>query len=155
MRTSIGAAAIGLTALLLAVPATSNDKVTRFGDLTIEDAWAREAPPTAMASGAFLTIRNTGESDDRLIAASSDISDMTELHTTINDDGVMKMRHVEAIEVPAGGTASLAPGGDHVMLMGLTESLVEGTWIALRLEFEQAGEVEISVPVLDIAFPGY
>lgn len=155
MRFALFAPALWLAMFFQTGLALAQDTEFSVGDLTISHAWARETAPTAKSGGAFLTITNQGDSDDRLIAVISDFAPMAEVHTTENDNGVMRMRHVEAIEVPAGGEASLAPGGDHVMLMGMTEPLVEGTWITLELEFEQAGKVEVLVPVQDIGFAGY
>jgi hypothetical protein len=71
----------------------------------------------------------------------------TELHTHINENGIFKMREVEAIEVPAGGEAVLEPGGLHVMFMGLHKPLKQGESVHLTLTFEKAGKVMVSVPV--------
>ncbi|NNL35983.1 MAG: copper chaperone PCu(A)C, partial [Silicimonas sp.] len=85
---------------------------------------------------------------DRLIGAASPVAQMVELHTHIEADGIMRMRPIEGgIEVQAGQTHMLQRGGDHVMLMGVTETLENGDVVPLVLTFEQAGEVELEVVV--------
>ena len=117
--------------------------------LMAKDAYARAATPTAKAGGVFMTLMNHTDQDDTLIAARSDVAKRIELHTHIEiSDGVMQMTEIEGgIPVPAGGMHALERGADHVMLMGLTRSLVQGDTINLTLVFENAGEVEIEVPV--------
>ena len=70
-----------------------------------------------------------------------------ELHTHIHDQGIMRMRLVARITVPAGAAATLKPGGDHVMLMGLTAPLKKGDTLSLTLVFEHAGEIAVAVPI--------
>ncbi|MDF1790572.1 MAG: copper chaperone PCu(A)C, partial [Thalassobaculaceae bacterium] len=96
---------------------------------------------------AYLTIRNAGGSVDRLVAASTPVADRAELHTHLKDGDVMKMRAIEAVEVPADGMAMLAPGGDHLMLMGLKAPLKEGESFPITLVFEKAGEMTVTVAV--------
>jgi len=118
-----------------------------FADaLSVEDAYARTSVKTGAA---FFVIENTGETADRLISAASDIAARVELHTHIaGDDGVMMMREVEdGFEIPAGGSHTLARGGDHVMFMGLEAPLQNGEEVELVLVFEQAGEMTITVIV--------
>jgi len=123
------------------------------GKLMIHDPWARATPGRAPNGAAFLTIRNTGDGD-RLVAAASAVAARTELHTTQMDGGVMKMRQVEAIEVPAGGMAELKPGSYHVMLMGLKQPLKEGEAFDLTLRFAGGAEITVSVPVRAIGAMG-
>ena len=119
------------------------------GDIVIHDAYARSSTPFAQSGAVFMEIMNKGETDDRLISAETEVSKKAELHTHIqNDDGVMKMRRVEeGFAIPAGGMHMLQRGGDHVMMMGLLQSLEHGQTITLRLVFEEAGELSVEVPV--------
>lgn len=118
---------------------------TKVGSLTIEHAWAR--PAVKGNSAAYMVIMNAG-SDDRLTGVSSEVAEKTELHsTTIDAQGVGKMVPVQAVDVPSGGQAKLAPGGLHVMLVGLKEALKEGQEFDLTLEFEHAGPVAVEVEV--------
>ncbi|MDJ0823138.1 MAG: copper chaperone PCu(A)C [Paracoccaceae bacterium] len=139
MIRSLTLAALAAT---LAMPALA-------GDIKINDPYARSAMPGAKSGAAFMTIENTGEADDRLIAARSDIAARVELHTHKDmGEGVMRMMEVEeGFVIPAGGAHALMRGGDHVMFMGLTQSLVQGEGVSVTLVFETAGEMEIEIPV--------
>ena len=131
----------GAVALALATPA--------FADIAIKDAYARSAGKMAKAGAAFMVIENTGDEDDRLIAAASDISALVELHTHKDmGDGIMKMVEVEeGFAIPAHGEHALARGGDHVMFMGLKAPMNHGDTIAVTLTFEKAGEIAVEIPV--------
>ncbi len=118
------------------------------GDIMIQDAFARVARPGAPSGAVFMTIHNMGETADRLIGAESPIAARVELHTHIEDDGVMRMRPIEGgIELPAGEMHELARGGDHVMLMGITEEFEEGSKLPLTLIFENQGEMPLTVTI--------
>lgn len=114
---------------------------TRGGQLTLSNATARfliAGRPGAV----FLKIENNGDAD-RLISASSSLSNRVELHTHTMDNGVMKMRRVEAIDVPAKSTTELKSGGYHIMMFNLENLPEKGSRIPLSLTFEKAGEVKI------------
>jgi periplasmic copper chaperone A len=122
------------------------------GDLVVEAPWARES--VTRTGAAYMTLRNDGDQPDRLIGVSSDVAESAHLHSSATDDGVMKMRAVETVEVPAHGEAVLGPGGLHVMLIGLKAPLEEGKSFPLTLEFEKAGEVEVMATIEDIGHAG-
>ena len=117
--------------------------------ITVEDSYARASRTNAPVGAAFMTITNSGDEDDRLISATSDAAPRVELHTHLMDtNGVARMVEVEdGILVPAGSSHKLMRGGDHIMLMGLTESLEQGGEITVTLTFENAGDVNLTVPV--------
>src|SRR5207302_11463713 len=96
---------------------------------------------------AYLTIVNTGTADDRLIAAATPVAEKAEPHSTVTENGVMKMRPVQAVDVKAGGKAELKPGGLHLMLTGLKAPLKEGGTFPLTLTFEKAGAIETMVKI--------
>lgn len=97
---------------------------------------------------AFMTIANKGSESDHLIAGKTDVATTVEIHEMFEKDGVMVMQPVPGgIEVPAGGSVVLEPGGYHVMLIGLTKDLTEGMTFDLTLTFEEAGDVTVSVTV--------
>jgi hypothetical protein len=98
-------------------------------------------------SAAYMVLMNESDTADTLIRASTDIAETVELHTVIMEDGVMMMRPVTQIDVPASGETELRPGGLHVMLLGITQDLEEGDTVDLTLTFENAGDVSISAPV--------
>ncbi|SEA20931.1 copper chaperone PCu(A)C [Rubrimonas cliftonensis] len=117
------------------------------GPITVSEAYARANPTPNGASAAYMTIETTGE-EDRLIAAASPAAARVELHTHLLDDqGVARMREVEAIPLAPGAPAELRPGGLHVMLMGLAAPLEPGGEIAITLSFERAGDVTLTAPV--------
>lgn len=130
------------------------DDVT-VGSLTLTAPWTRATPPKAPTAGGFLTITNNGSEPDRLIAASSPIAKTVQLHTMEMKNGVMMMHEVEGgIEIPAGGTVTLAPGGFHIMFITLNKSLVEGGTVPVTLTFEKAGSVAVVMDVMAIGAKG-
>lgn len=114
-----------------------------------KDAYARAATPSAKAGAAFMMLVNHTDTDDMLIGVRSDAAKRVGLHTHIDKgEGVMQMAQIEGgIALPAGGEHLMQRGGDHVMLMGLNGSLIQGETIEVTLIFEHAGEVVIEVPV--------
>ena len=116
--------------------------------LEVIDAWAHTAvlaDAGASTSAAYMTIRNTGKVDDRLIGASSDFAEFVELHTTEERNGVMMMAPVKAVTVPARGQAELKPGGLHVMFIKIKHGLNVGDKIKLTLEFEKSGKMDLEI----------
>ncbi len=120
-----------------------------LADILIQDPYARASRPNAPTGAAFMVIENTGSADDRLISATSDVAQRVELHTHKDiGDGVMQMMQVEEGFVLApGGQHALKRGGDHIMFMGLNQSLEQGDEISVTLIFEKAGAIEVTVPV--------
>jgi copper(I)-binding protein len=113
----------------------------------VEGAWARPTVNGQAGGGGFLRITG-GAAADKLVSASAGISKTVELHTMEMDGNMMRMRRIDAIDVPAGGTVELKPGGKHVMFMGLTQTLKKGDAFVLTLRFEKAGDVKVDVKVL-------
>lgn len=144
-------AAAAAVFILATLPALAHDGVfhdVTAGDLTITAAYSRATLPNAPVGAAYLTITNTGSSDDRLISVASPIAGVAQVHEMKMVNDVMEMNELpDGIAVPAGSTVTLAPGGLHVMLMNLNGPLVEGATVALTLVFEKAGKVEIEVPI--------
>lgn len=116
-------------------------------ELRIEEPWARASIGMVPNSAAYMTIHNNGGEPERLVAVSTTAAQRAELHDHVMDGEVARMEQVGAIEIPAGGSAALAPGGLHVMLMGLAEPLAAGDSIELRLTFERAGSLEVEAEV--------
>ena len=117
----------------------------RAADLSLSDAFSRATPGTAAPGVAYLTIHG-GDAPDRLVRVASPLAGVA-VHTMTMQDNVMRMRQVDAIDVPAGATVKLAPGGLHLMLMGLKAPLKPGDTIPLVLTFEHAGVKNLNVPV--------
>ena len=123
------------------------DAVTA-GDLEITAAWARAMLAGQKAAGAYLTLTNKGPEADRLVGGSSPVSAKVEVHTMEVVNDVMTMRPVEGgLEIPAGGTVELKPGSYHIMFMDVAAPFAEGDTVAVTLQFEKAGAVELNLPV--------
>ena len=144
MRTMSRRAILGAALALPALPARAQEVTA--GALRIAAPWTRAMRAGGTGAG-FMTIRNTGSAPDRLVAARSPAANVMELHTHIRDGDVMRMRAVPAIELPAGQEVRLAPGGLHLMLIGLAQSLEPGGRVPVTLVFERAGEVTIQLAV--------
>lgn len=139
--------ALFLGTALMVASATAFAGDATIGDLKVEGAWARASAGPARNGAAFLTVVNTGTQPDQLVAASGDVSAKAELHTHLNEDGVMRMRQVPAIDIPAGQSVTLQPGSFHVMLLDLKEPLKQETSFPLTLTFAKAGSVTVTVDV--------
>lgn len=135
-------------AILVVTPAFAHNGVVHLGDINISLPFTRATLPNAPVAGGFLTIENTGAEPDRLISARSDIAGDTQIHEMAMQGDVMKMRPLaNGLEIPAGKTVVLAPGGFHIMFMGLKQTLVEGETITVTLTFEKAGTVDVVLPI--------
>ena len=128
--------------LALALPTFAAAHDYTLGTLEIGHPMAYETAATAKSGGGYVTITNTGDNADALIGAKAEFPKV-QIHQSYEEDGVAKMRHVEKIELPAGETVELAPGGFHVMFMGLAEPFEVGAEIPVTLVFEKAGEIEV------------
>ncbi len=115
----------------------------KIGDLVIGHPMAFETAATAMSGGGYLSITNNGEIADRLIAVEAAFPRVM-LHTTEMKDDIARMMHIDVVDVPAGETVVMEPGGLHVMFMGLDgDHLEAGETFPATLVFEQAGSVEV------------
>ena len=134
-----------ITALLFALAATTAfAQDAKIGAITIDHPWARATPGAVKNSAAFMTFDNKGAAD-KLISVTGTIAKEIQIHSMITEAGVMKMREITALDIPANGKAELKPGGFHVMLIGIPDGLKEGTKFPLKLKFEKAGEVTVQV----------
>lgn len=112
----------------------------------ISSAWARATPPGATVGAVYATLTG-GDVADRLVGASTNRAASVELHTVEEIDGVARMRPMESLNVPAGTRVELAPGGHHLMLMGLTSPLVAGESLSIVFKFENSADQRIEVPI--------
>jgi periplasmic copper chaperone A len=123
--------------------------------VTVTNAWARATPGGATIGAAYVTIEGTASnSGDVLISVSTPIAGRAEIHTHIEEDGVMKMRKVEKIAVAAGEKHALAPGGDHIMLFDLKAPLKLGVPVPLTFTFEKSGAVNVTATVEAVGASG-
>jgi periplasmic copper chaperone A len=133
-----------LTLLLATISIAASAHSFKHGDITIGHPWARATPGAVKNSAAFMVFDNKGAAD-KLIGVSGDVAREIQIHTMITEAGVMKMREIKALDIPANGKAELKPGGLHIMLIGLKDGLKEGQKFPLKLKFEKAGEVTVDV----------
>lgn len=161
MRTTVFAVGSMLVAVGCASTRTADQ-----GAIKIENAWARRAPMApaaahrgmsgmsgmsgmpAPANGAvYATIRNEGPSDDALVSVTSSVAEKVELHEVRNEAGVMAMRPIDKLAVPAGGVVEMKPGGYHIMLLGLKRELNPGDSVPVTLTFQKAAPVSVTATV--------
>jgi periplasmic copper chaperone A len=119
----------------------------KVGSISIGHPHARATAAGQPTGGGFMKFENRGSAADKLLSASATVSNSVELHTMSMQGDVMRMRQVEAIELPAGQTVELKPGGLHVMFIGLKAPLKVGDTFPMTLRFEKAGEVTVQVNV--------
>jgi len=120
---------------------TAGDRVA------IMNAWIREGHPEAMANGGYMTLVNPGSEDLKLVKIESKAYDRVEFHEMAMVDGLMKMRALPELIVPAGGQARFEPGGMHLMLMGPQRHLTAGQKTDMVLTFESGSTQIVSIPV--------
>ncbi len=155
---------ITVLAILIIFVFTTISGCSKAGSLTVENAWVRAASNTAMGeadqqqahsgtmpagvnSAAYMLIRNETQQDDRLLGVECDAARIVELHETSVQGDMMQMRMVGAIDIPAGSTVELKPGGLHVMLIDLQRELEPGSSLLLMLIFEKAGRVSVEAEI--------
>ena len=118
------------------------------GVITVSDPWGRATPAGADVGAGYMTIANSGSTPIRLIGGTTDVANAVEVHTMSMENGVMQMRPLsDGLEVPAGGSATLKPGGDHLMLVGLKRQLNEGEIIAVTLDFDKGVVLPIKLAI--------
>ena len=131
--------------LLAACGEDASQEANEAGALAIGNVWARAS--ATQTSAAYLTIENNGTEADTLREARSPVAGTVEIHDMTMEDMVMRMRRLDNLPVAAGERVELAPGGKHIMLIGLAGPLEEGASVLLTLVFEKAGEIETEAPV--------
>jgi len=127
--------------MFLAVPA--------WAQVSVEAPWSRAMPPGAKVAVGFMQLRNAGAAD-RVVGASTPVAGRVEMHITVRDGDVMRMREVKSFEVPAGGSFELKPGGAHLMLVDLKRPLKKGEKVPLTLKLEKGGELKMELSVEEL-----
>ena len=124
-------------------------------DVTVKESWVRGTTPAQKATGAFMEI--TSSEAAALLSASSPVAGVVEIHTMKMEDGVMKMRALPKLDLPAGKAVKLAPGGNHVMLMDLKQQMKKGDVVPITLKIEGKDKkvqmLEVKAEVRDLAAP--
>jgi hypothetical protein len=124
------------------------------GAIHISMSWARATPKGASNGAGYLTVTSAATAPDRMSCVASDAAASCQIHSTTMDNGVMKMRPVEAgLEIKPSESVTLKPGGFHIMLVDLKHPLEAGKTVEVTLQFEKAGPVKVELPVLAIGAP--
>jgi copper(I)-binding protein len=142
--------AFGLAVLAVALWLTSSVQAQTFtkGSIEIQAPWSRATPGGADVGAGYLVVTNKGTQSDRLLSFTTEIAGQPEVHEMSMDGGVMKMRPLpKGLEIPAGASIKLEPGGYHLMLLKLKKPLVQGQRYKATLLFERAGSIEVEFEV--------
>jgi copper(I)-binding protein len=136
-------AAVAAAGLVLGLAAVAQGA----GTIKVLQPWSRATTAGQTVGGGYLVLSNEGGGADRLVSASTPAAERVELHSMALEGDVMRMRQVNAIDVPAGGKVELKPGGLHLMLTGLKAPLKAGTTVPVTLNFEKSGPTKVELEV--------
>ena len=141
-----------LRSLLLLLVLTVLTSVTsaedfQAGSIHIRDPFSSALPPISKNGAVYLTLTNHGHLSDQLVGAATPIAEHAEIHTHRMEDGMVKMRKVDEVELPPHEEVVFAPGGNHIMLIGLSQVLKEGKHFPLMLHLKEAGHILVKVIV--------
>ncbi|SPU52143.1 Uncharacterized protein conserved in bacteria [Brevundimonas vesicularis] len=155
IKLALAAAALSLAACNPSEPAKAPaaETPTATAAVTATDAWCRPSPNGAKAGGCYVTL--TAATDDRLMGGSTPRAGSLQVHEMKTENGMMKMAELTAgLPLPAGQAVALAPGGNHLMLIGLTAPLVAGETVPLTLQFASAPAITVQAQVRQPAMEG-
>ncbi|WP_256261066.1 copper chaperone PCu(A)C [Shewanella sp. NIFS-20-20] len=122
-----------------------------LADIALLDGHVRAMPPSVPNTAAYFRLANQGDKPVRLINVTSTAAKDTQIHTIIEQDGLVKMKRISGLDLMPSETLVLNAGGDHIMLLGLTEPLVIGQQVPLQLQFDDGQQLDILLPVTAIA----
>ena len=126
-----------VAAVFLSLPAAAEQRAV----IDLADVWVRALPPTQTNTAAYLTVINRGDTGITIVGARADLAGKVEIHTTREIDGYMRMEQLQDLSVAAGQSLQLAPGGTHLMLLGLARMPLSGETVQLCLELATGDEV--------------
>jgi len=146
---------LSLSLMLLVLPLAPALAQQSSDSIAVSQSWSRATPGGAKVAGGYLTIKNNGPAADRLLGGSTDAAAKVEVHEMATKDGVMTMREVkDGLPVAPGATVKLAPGGFHLMLVNVKKPLKQGDVVTVTLNFEKAGQKQVSFNVLGVGAKG-
>lgn len=138
---------LAVAAALITVAAVAALARAAEPEVGLSNAWVRPTLGAGRTTAAYVTITNAGTAADRLTAADTPGAGSVEIHTAGMKDGVMRMRRVEGLDIPAGDTVTMAPGGYHIMIIDVEEPVQSGSVVPLTLTFETAGSITVDAGV--------
>lgn len=138
-----------LVLILLGVGCSDRD----ISSVTVKNAWVRQNIPPQSMTAAYLAIHNEGMAT-ALISASTPVAEVAEIHVMTTDGNIMRMKKIDRLPIPEDGSATLQPGGNHLMLIGLRRDLAPGDSLALTLTFANGYAQEVRAPVVSFRDEG-
>lgn len=149
-RALIALAPLGGLTLAACSPAEETPVSNEPAEYAVIEGWVRSPLGGRDVTAGFVTL-TAGAPGGQLVGATTDEANAVELHTMAMDGAVMRMRHVDSLDIPAGGAMSLAPGGDHLMIFGVLPEALEDGEMVLTLNFADGETLTVTLPVLDAA----
>ncbi|HBU61086.1 MAG: hypothetical protein CMH91_06280 [Oceanicaulis sp.] len=149
-RALLAAAPLSVLTLAACSPAEEAPVSNEPAEYAVIEGWVRNPLGGRDVTAGFVTL-TAGAPGGQLVGASTEEADAVELHTMAMDGAVMRMRHVDSLDIPAGGAMSLAPGGDHMMIFGVNPEDLEDGEMTLTLEFADGETLTVTLPVRDAA----
>jgi copper(I)-binding protein len=137
----------GIAAVAAALVLTACTQEAPAGGPTVSDAWVRAVPPGAGMTAGYLTVHNPTDQEIQVITVESDDFGSVELHATVTEDGVARMRREEAVAVPPGGSVAFEPGGRHLMMFEPARPLAEGDVVDLTVILSDGTRLVTQAPV--------
>lgn len=117
--------------------------------LSVEGAWLRATPAGAEVGAGYAVLRNVSDQPVRVVSIRSSVAESVEVHSMTMEGGVMRMRMLDSLTIPAKGTVTLEPGGFHLMLMGLHAPLKAGQTVKLKFKLANGRTLSVTAPVRD------
>lgn len=138
-----------LVAAACGAPTSTSDahEMQAGSTLAAHNAWAAPTPAGVDVAAGYMTLANGTAAPDHLLSVTSPRAERVEIHEMSMDGSVMRMRPLDRLEIPPHGEVRLAPGGAHLMFFGVTEPFAQGQNIPVRLVFEHAGAIDVTLPV--------
>jgi periplasmic copper chaperone A len=143
----IGRRWLVLALLVLGATIQAPARADTASSISVAKIWARATPPGAPTGAIYFTVTNTGTDADTLVSAATPAAKEAQFHESTVDNGISRMRPTGPLALAPGQSVVFAPGGKHVMLMGLAGPLKPGSTFPLTLTFAKAGKVDVTVDV--------
>lgn len=124
-----------------------------ISSVSIKNAWVRQNIPPQKMTAAYLAVHNRGAAT-ALISASTPVAEVAEIHVMTTDGNIMRMKKIDRLPIPRDGSATLQPGGNHLMLIGLRRDLAPGDSLALTLTFANGYAQTLRAPVVSFRDEG-